>query len=229
MDCVKEIEEMKMTTGYEFQGYLITEYIDVIFDEMLVGLGFGKSILSSIDNVFSAISGGEASTMITKLNDVKQALRTRVVNTAKEKGANALIGIDFESSKLGDLLMVSMTATAVKIEKIVEPLPVTEEMKREKEAKAQEIEIQQKRAKMLKELADNSNFSIAKEEILETLKGLPSEKERYEYMLSINEQQEGFFDDKILEEAQKIVTVSRMYGKGDYGLIRKVTEYLSHF
>ena len=37
---------MKMTTGYDFQGYTITEYYDVIFDEMLMGLGFGKSILT---------------------------------------------------------------------------------------------------------------------------------------------------------------------------------------
>ena len=28
---------MKLTTGYEFQGYFITEYYDVIFDEILVG------------------------------------------------------------------------------------------------------------------------------------------------------------------------------------------------
>ena len=34
---------MILTTGYEVQGFYITEYIDVIFDEILVGLGFGKS------------------------------------------------------------------------------------------------------------------------------------------------------------------------------------------
>lgn len=36
---------MKLTTGYEFQGYFITEYIDVFFDEILVGVGFGKGFL----------------------------------------------------------------------------------------------------------------------------------------------------------------------------------------
>lgn len=39
---------MKLTTGYEFQGYFITDYYDVIFDEMLVGLGLGKSLLKSL-------------------------------------------------------------------------------------------------------------------------------------------------------------------------------------
>lgn len=107
----------KLTTGYDFQGYTITEYYDVLFDEILVGLGLGRSILANIDNNISALTGSEATAMINKLNEVKRLLRTRIINKAAMLGANALIGIDFESSKLGDLIMVSMTATAVKIEK----------------------------------------------------------------------------------------------------------------
>ena len=111
------LASFKLTTGYDFQGYTITEYYDVLFDEILVGLGFGRAILSTIDNTFSALTGGEATTMIEKLNTVKRQLRDRIVEKALSLGANALIGIDFESSKLGDLIIVSMTATAVKIEK----------------------------------------------------------------------------------------------------------------
>lgn len=107
-----------MTTGYSFEGYVITEYIDVMFDEILVGLGFGKSIVSGFDNFFSAVTGTEATTMINKLNEVKDQLKTRLIRRAVNIGANAMLGIDFESSKLGDLIMVSMTGTAVKVEKI---------------------------------------------------------------------------------------------------------------
>ena len=107
-----------MTTGYSFEGYVITEYIDVMFDEILVGLGFGKSIVSGFDNFFSAVTGTEATTMINKLNEVKDQLKTRLIRRAVDIGANAMLGIDFESSKLGDLIMVSMTGTAVKVEKI---------------------------------------------------------------------------------------------------------------
>lgn len=108
---------MKLTTGYEFQGYFITDYYDVIFDEMLIGLGLGKSLLSTVDNLASALLGCEATVMIEKLNLAKKELRDRVCTKAEQLGANALIGIDFESSKLGDIIMVSMTATAVHIEK----------------------------------------------------------------------------------------------------------------
>ena len=107
-----------MTTGCSFEGYVVTEYIDVMFDEILVGLGFGKSIVSGFDNFFSAVTGTEATTMINKLNEVKDQLTTRLIRRAVDIGANAMLGIDFESSKLGDLIMVSMTGTAVKVEKI---------------------------------------------------------------------------------------------------------------
>ena len=75
---------MKLTTGFDFQGYYITEYVDVIFDEILVGLGFGKALMSSLDNMFSALSGSEATEMIDKLNSVKTTLRDRVIRKARE-------------------------------------------------------------------------------------------------------------------------------------------------
>lgn len=113
----KQIEAFKLTTGFDFQGYVITEYIDVLFDEMLVGLGIGRSFVSSLDNFFSAVTGTEATAMIDKLNEIKYDLKSRLVSKAIDLGANAMLGIDFESSKLGDLIMVSMTGTAVKIKK----------------------------------------------------------------------------------------------------------------
>ncbi len=140
----EEIKKIKLTTGYDFQGYFITDYIDVFFDEILFGIGLGTGISSSIDNFLSSLSGGEAIEMIQKLNDIKIELRKRVMSKAQKVGANALIGIDFESSRLGDLLMVSITATAVKIEKIIDPLPITESsttsLQHEKELAKKEIQ-----------------------------------------------------------------------------------------
>ena len=106
-----------MTTGCSFEGYVVTEYIDVLFEEILVGLGLGKAIASSFDNFFSAVAGSEATTMTSKLNQIKDQLKTKLIRKAVDLGANAMLGVDFESSKLGDLIMVSMTGTAVRVEK----------------------------------------------------------------------------------------------------------------
>lgn len=144
---------MKLTTGYDFQGYVITDYIDVIFDEMLVGMGIGKSFASTFDNLFSGILGEEATEMIGRLNEIKRTLRDRVEQKAALLGANALIGIDFESSKLGDLIMVSMTATAVKIEKLAEFVPLTVERKNAEEKKHESEE----KGKRIQRLAQETN------------------------------------------------------------------------
>ena len=123
----KEIKDrathLMLTTSCSFEGYVVEEYIDVLFDEILVGLGFGKSLISSIDNGLAALTGTEATTMIGKLTEVKAQLKQRLMEKAARMGANALLGIDCESSKMGDLIMVSMTGTAVKISKIPSQTP----------------------------------------------------------------------------------------------------------
>jgi len=116
---------MIITTGHNVEGYVIAEYIDVIFDELLVGIGFKKGLTSTLDNVISSFTGTEATEMIDRLNTVKAALKYRVKRKADGLGANALIGVSFESSRVGELLMVSMTATAVKIEQLADYCPET--------------------------------------------------------------------------------------------------------
>ena len=110
------VKGMQITTGFDFQGYRITKYCDIIFDELIMGMGFFKAIAASFDNFSAAVVGKEAGVVSDRLNQVKSTLRDRVKDKAARIGANALIGVDFESSSVGDLLMVSMTATAVVIE-----------------------------------------------------------------------------------------------------------------
>lgn len=95
----------------------IQDYCDVIYDEIIVGFGFFKSCIASFDNFGAAIAGAEATQTTERLESIKNSLRNRVKEKAVKMGANALVGIDFEQSGMGDLIMVSMTATAVSIEK----------------------------------------------------------------------------------------------------------------
>ena len=114
------VKDMLLTTGNTFQGYKILKYVDVYFDEIVFGLGFAKGIAASFENIGAAFSGGEATVATDRLNEIKSLLKKRMMQKAAENGANALLGIDFESSGIGDLMMVSMTATAVVIEPITD-------------------------------------------------------------------------------------------------------------
>jgi uncharacterized protein YbjQ (UPF0145 family) len=111
------MQNMLLTTTNGFEGYRITKYYDVIYDEIIVGFGIVKACVASFDNLGALITGSEATKMTDRLENIKEALRNRVKEKAVKMGASALVGIDFEQSGMGDLIMVSMTATAVSIEK----------------------------------------------------------------------------------------------------------------
>ena len=144
---------MILTTGHDLEGYVITEYIDVIFDELLVGIGFKKGLTSTIDNVISSFTGTEATEMIERLNMIKAALKHRVIRKADNLGANAIIGVSFESSRIGELLMVSMTGTAVKIERLADYNPETIE------SNQRIIEEEEKRNERLRQVEEQRKLS----------------------------------------------------------------------
>lgn len=108
---------MLLSTGYSFDGYEIVKYIDVVFKEKFVGIGLKTAILNIADG-FASLTGSEFLAMGDRLQEIKLELRDEMINEAANKGANALIGIDFESSAVGGaVFLVSMTATLVQIVK----------------------------------------------------------------------------------------------------------------
>ena len=209
---------MKLTTGYEFQGYFITEYLDVIFDEMLVGLGLGRSLAAALDNMFSAMDGTEATEMVDKLNEVKLQLRQRVIDKAKQLGADGLIGIDFESSKLGDLIMVSMTATAVKLDRIVSPLPLLQTQQDRKctaERKVKETEVRdQGQDQDREELREPGVSGFDKVSFWRVLNEFQTAREMIEYVRMQSAQHPDILTDSLVSSIGKYQQLERMYGKG---------------
>ena len=217
---------MILTTGFEVQGYFITEYIDVIFDEILVGMGFGKSILSGLDNFVSALTGTEATEMISRLNTVKTELRNRLVEEAKARGADALIGIDFESSRLGDLIMVSMTATAVKLDKIESPLPVLlSEVQKTREAEQQQKLKEEKALRMEKAMAAGLTFDSTA--ILRILEDFQTTKEIVNYIKEQAQIYPDIFDEDLISQLNRCVSLERMYGSCRIDAIQILKEHLN--
>lgn len=209
---------MKLTTGYDFQGYFITEYLDVIFDEMLVGLGLGRSLAAALDNMFSAMDGTEATEMVDKLNEVKLQLRQRVIDKAKQLGADGLIGIDFESSRLGDLIMVSMTATAVKLDRIVSPLPLLQTQQDRKcaaERKVKETEVRdQGQDQDREELREPGVSGFDKVSFWRALNEFQTAREMIEYVRMQSARHPDILTDSLVSSIGKYQQLERMYGKG---------------
>lgn len=110
------IDNYKLTTGYEFSGYEIKEYLGVFSGQVVLGTGF----LSEFSASFADFFGEESNRFAEKLETAKNAATKKLILKSHEKGGNALIGIDFDYINFyGNMIGVIANGTSVIIEKKV--------------------------------------------------------------------------------------------------------------
>lgn len=108
------MEEIMITSGYNFEGYKITKYIGFYSGECALGTGF----LSSLNAGFADFLGTNSSVYEEKMSKAKYAAISELKKLALEHGANAIIGIDVDYTIFSaDIMGVIANGTAVKIEK----------------------------------------------------------------------------------------------------------------
>ena len=109
-----------VTTESSFEGYRIRRYLDVIFEEDMVGAGFGLTI-KSIAGLFTSSANREAREVVDLVRQLKESMKVRLVRQAHDLGANALIGLDFDMvmSEQASSILLSAKGTAVEIEPLV--------------------------------------------------------------------------------------------------------------
>lgn len=104
---------MLTTTGFNFEGYRIVKYLDVISSEVVLGTG----IFSSVSSSFADLTGTRSGTYERKLESGKSEAIRNLERQTRAKGGNAIIGIDIDYTTFGaDVLGVVATGTAVTIE-----------------------------------------------------------------------------------------------------------------
>ena len=118
--------EMVLTTCPSVDGYRVKTQCGLAFGEIVLKTGMFKSLLGSFENVFDSVtstltfSDKEMSGTTRLLNNARDYALTKMMNEAIERNANAIIGIDSESSFGDDFLHITISGTAVMIEKIAE-------------------------------------------------------------------------------------------------------------
>ena len=104
---------MVLTTGYNFDGYKITNYLNVISAEVVLGTG----IFSSLGSQFADFTGSRSGTYERKLESAKENALNELKKQAEFLGGNAIIGIDIDYTTFtSDILGVVANGTAVVIE-----------------------------------------------------------------------------------------------------------------
>lgn len=111
---------MILSSCASVDGYCAVEQLGLVFGECVFKSGFFKRLSASFDNLDALLSAGdqELSGSAKLIDSAREYAIKKMKNEAAHRGANAIIGIDAESSVGDDVIHVTIYGTAVKLEKI---------------------------------------------------------------------------------------------------------------
>jgi len=88
------------TTTFEVPGAAISQSLGTCFGLVVRSMGMGKGIAAS----FRSLVGGEVRQYTELLEDSRRHAMDRMVENAMLMGANAVVGVRFDSSEIGQTL-----------------------------------------------------------------------------------------------------------------------------
>lgn len=93
-------ESIPVTTAFDFPDWRTERYVGSCFGLIVRSMGAIKGIGAA----FKSIAGGEVTQYTELLEDSRRHAMDRMVENAKLMGANAVIGMRFDSSEIGQSL-----------------------------------------------------------------------------------------------------------------------------
>jgi len=109
---------MILTTTAGIEGRRIVRYAGIVTGEAIIGANIVSDFFARVRDIV----GGRAGSYETKLGEARAIAMREMQESARELGANAIVGIDLDYEVLGDkngMLMVTVSGTAV----VVDPAP----------------------------------------------------------------------------------------------------------
>ena len=96
------------------EGARVGRFLGIVNGEAVIGANIFRDMFSSIRDVV----GGRAGGYERALSGARDAALEDMIATAKERGADGVVGIDFDYEVLGEnngMMMVTVSGTAVKM------------------------------------------------------------------------------------------------------------------
>jgi len=108
---------MLLTTTPTIEGRRVVQYLGLVSGEAVLGANVFRDFFAGIRDII----GGRSGSYEKVLRKAKEAAAEDMSEAAQDIGANAVIGVDFDYETIqikdgGDMLMVTVTGTAVVIE-----------------------------------------------------------------------------------------------------------------
>ena len=109
--------DFKVVTIPTVPGYKITKVVGLVNGLSPRTRGIGGVIAGA----FQSIGGGEITAFTSEIEKARVEAISRAIKQARSRGANAIVGLDIETSDMGGassyIILLSATGTAVVIEK----------------------------------------------------------------------------------------------------------------
>ena len=103
---------MIVTTTPSVEGYQIADHKGIVVGEAIMGANVVRDVFASITDIV----GGRSGAYESKLQDARETALAELEDRARDKGANAVVGVDLDYEVVGNsMLMVSASGTAVVI------------------------------------------------------------------------------------------------------------------
>lgn len=100
---------MIVTTTPSVEGQSITQYHGVVVGEAILGANVFRDIFAGITDII----GGRSGAYEQELGRARDIALSELEDRARQKGANAVVGVDLDYEVINNMLMVSASGTAV--------------------------------------------------------------------------------------------------------------------
>ncbi len=103
---------MILSTTPTLEGRPIREYLGIVTGEAILGANVFRDLFASITDIV----GGRSAAYEKELAKARQIALLEAEDSARERGANAVVGIDLDYEVIREgMLMVTVSGTAVKV------------------------------------------------------------------------------------------------------------------
>jgi uncharacterized protein YbjQ (UPF0145 family) len=109
--------DMFMVTTNDIPGYRITQVLGEVMGLTVRSTDFGQSFTAG----FRALGGGEIPEYTQVMYESRQVVMSRMWAEAQQRGANAIVGMRFDTGSIGTFSEVCAYGTAVVVEPIAPP------------------------------------------------------------------------------------------------------------
>lgn len=105
-------DEVMMSTTFDLPGHTVDEQLGLCWGVLVRSVGFAKGFTGG----FKALQAGEVPQYTDVVNQARQQAVERMMQHARELGANAVLGVRFDSCDVADnLAEILAYGTAVKV------------------------------------------------------------------------------------------------------------------